>query len=207
MRITEDTSLDDLWKLRREFAPRWSRESAKLREARGALSGAELRKAEQEYMDFETVATSVIAITDLRQAYHKALEDLASANAALSDASMSSPGKPMEDLKLKDLQADGTQARYLREREAGMASLRECEAAVAEKDRGGYALHVLEHAVADAGIRLSWAESCRSVLTDVMVGEFREDKRALRHAMEAMNDGNRDSAAEHLRHRLGKAFG
>ena len=201
MRITENTSLDDLWKLRREFAPRWSSESAKIRKARVTLSGSELEKAEQEYRDFETVATSVIAITDLRQAYHKALEDLASANAALMDG-MLPPGKPMEDLTLEDPDSDGIQARYLRERGGAMASLRDCEAAVTDKSEN-YALHVLEHAVADAGIRLSWAKSCRSVLSDVMVGEFKEDRKALGRALEAMNSGDADRAAAHLRRRLG----
>ena len=206
MRITENTSLDDLWKLRRAFAPRWGRESEKIREARLTLSGSELVKAEQEYRDFETVATSVIVITDLRQHYYKAKEELAKVNAALSEAT-SLPGKPMEDLKLKDLQADGDgiQARYLRERGGAMASLRDCEAAVTDRSWED-ASHMLKHAVADAGIRLSWAESCRSVLTDVMVREFWDDKRALRRAMEAMKEGNRDSAVEHLGHRLGKAF-
>ncbi len=67
MRITRDTPLSELVKLRKSFGPQWASESAKIREARRNLSGDELKRAERDYGWFETVATAVIVITDLRR--------------------------------------------------------------------------------------------------------------------------------------------
>ena len=72
MRITKDTTYEELSALRKSFAPRWETEAAKVREARVTLTGEALAQAEQAYADFETVATAVIAITDLRQIYEEA---------------------------------------------------------------------------------------------------------------------------------------
>ena len=69
MRITKDTSYEQLKQLRKSFAPRWETEAAKVKEARATLTGEALAQAEQAYADFETVATAVIAMTQLRQIY------------------------------------------------------------------------------------------------------------------------------------------
>ena len=71
MIIKNSTTLEQLWQLRRKFSPRWGSESAKVRAARENLTGDELEKAKQEYRDFETVATSVIVLTDLRQEFEE----------------------------------------------------------------------------------------------------------------------------------------
>ncbi len=69
MRITKDTTYEELSALRKSFAPRWDTEAAKVKEARATLTGEALAQAEQAYADFETVATAVIAMTQLRQIY------------------------------------------------------------------------------------------------------------------------------------------
>ena len=79
MRITKDTPLDDLWELRRYFSPRWAKESAMIkaaRSARGEIGEEALAAAELAYEDFETVATSVIAICDLKQQIQKLLQNV-----------------------------------------------------------------------------------------------------------------------------------
>lgn len=68
MRITADTPLDDLNELRKSFVPRWAAEARLIKEARDKYQKGDqpLTVAEQRYADFETVATAVIQITNLR---------------------------------------------------------------------------------------------------------------------------------------------
>lgn len=68
MRITADTPLKDLTKLRQSFVPRWTEEASRLSKARELYQpdNPALAGAEQRYADFETVATAVIQIHNLR---------------------------------------------------------------------------------------------------------------------------------------------
>lgn len=69
MRITADTTSAELEKLRDSFKPRWKAEAARLKSMRSMYKeGTDSRDlAEQRYADFETVATAVIVIDDLRR--------------------------------------------------------------------------------------------------------------------------------------------
>ena len=60
MRIDEKTTLQELWKLRRSFAPQWAEEAKKIRKARETLKGEALAQVEKAYEWFETVATCII---------------------------------------------------------------------------------------------------------------------------------------------------
>ena len=79
MRITADTPLDDLNELRKSFVPRWAAEARLIKEARDKYQKGDqpLIVAEQRYADFETVATAVIQITNLRTQPEQGTELLA----------------------------------------------------------------------------------------------------------------------------------
>ena len=211
MRITANTPLDELWALRREFAPRWSSEAAKVRRARRELKGAELNAAKRSYEDFETVATSVIAITDLRDEYEKAMEkstiEIADLREEIADLRRDSGEVDTPDAPAP---TDEAQLRYGRERAAALDQLTACAKAIDSVPQSD-AIHTLEHAYADASIRASWASSEMRFgqpggLTKLNADVFARDKNAIWDALKAMRAEEPGRARAAIKARLGTAI-
>ena len=188
MRITTESTSAELAELRDSFKPRWKAEAARLKSMRATYAeGTDERdRAEQRYADFETVATAVIVIDDLRrelEAVRAEKTDPAPDHAGGSSTGIIT-GARAAAARLKSMRAtyaEGTDERdQAEQRHADFETVaaavvviddlrRELEAVRAEKTNPAPAAdpvaptpelaHIRDHLARGLGIHKAWTES------------------------------------------------
>ena len=187
MLIEKDTPLDDLWALRHKFSPRWATESKKVRIARKTLTGDALKRAKQDYADFETVGSAVIQIVELRTELAEAQATILDLQSQLSVSTDGVPDTRPDTVPVENVEAsrptgfDSPYGRCVRDMEYNVdLTLANAEKYVdharkaARNGLGFQMVHGLEHAVDMLGVSMrAWASSDSPNLRELTDAEFR----------------------------------
>ena len=107
MRITKDTTLEQLAKLRKSFVPQWKTESDKIKQARRTLTGTALRQAETDYEWFETVATGVIVLMEQKAELERLQLDTDMEVSTSNGGTMDRPVEVISQRKIEQDTPDG----------------------------------------------------------------------------------------------------